>query len=190
MTQAQRAIGRGALWSAILHIGGVLLLGGSLGYAVLTLQAYEDRYGPLDSDRPIPTITASEAPPADNVSVTAPEPAVPTMREPAPAAPDAALTAQIGELTSSLQDARGKLTDTESRNAALQGRVAELEQQVAAQGGSATTAAAAVAQCRAEMTELRNSYNVEARRRAQENSELRRQLRVCMAEEDDPAPIL
>ena len=187
MNGEERVIGRAALWSAILNIGGLLLLVGSLGYAVLTLQAYENGYRPPGSGPPIPTFTADEAAPVENAPVAASQPE-PTAGTPPPEAQDAASGERIAELTGNLQDARGRLTEAEARNEMLQRRVAELEQQATAQVGSTSAAAAEVAQCRADMTGLQSRHERLVERMQRGTAQLRERLQACLARPEPPPP--
>lgn len=128
------SIRSGALWSALLNIGGVLLLAGSLAYSVMTLQDYEDRYGPLNGGGDQEALDR-------NATDAAPDSPEQNESEAPPEIPDAEATAKVAELTRNLDDVRGKLADAEGRNATLQQRVDELEQQ----GASAESN---LAQCR------------------------------------------
>ena len=131
---ARASFGSGALWSAILNIGGVFLLAGSLGYSTMTLQKYEDQFGPLNG-------SAKQKESIQNATSAVAEALGPE--------PDAG-TAQ---LDNDLEDARRRLAEAESRNASLRQRLDELEKQAVAQGGAAADADRNLAQCRTESTE-------------------------------------
>jgi predicted RNase H-like nuclease (RuvC/YqgF family) len=170
-----RVIGSAAFWGAILNIGGVLLITGSLGYAALTLQAYEDRCGSVETCEPagagLETIDVSPTENAVTPSTTLPEQnaAAPAA---APAPPDPVLTEKIDQLTKDLEDARGKLAESEATNANLQSRIAELQQQASAPSSDAE-------QCRGELVDVRNRARTAIEQLQRNVRELNVQLREC-----------
>ena len=159
-----RIVRSAALWGAILNIGGILLVTGSLGYAALTLQAYENQCGSvLDCARPqsteavgSPEEAAQDVNMVGTVSENPARGTAPT--ETSPNGPDPSTTGQFQQVVQDLEAARGRLAEADATNAALQKRLAELEQQATATGETATNASGQVAQCRSELAGIHERY--------------------------------
>jgi prophage DNA circulation protein len=184
--EEDRIVGSAALWSTLLNIGGVLLITGSLGYAALTLKAYEDRCGSVDECGPVAVETVDATP--DETVAEPDRNAVSTVLQQTPAGsrpgPDPVLTAQVERLNGELQDARTRLAEAEAANGTLQSRIAELEQQ----GTGETAAASELAQCRATAAQARNRYEAVISRQQQGMQNLQTRLRRCEARPPPPTP--
>lgn len=161
-----RVIRSAALWGTILNVGGILLTTGTLGYAVLTIQAYEERCGPVDTcgSTQLTTTDMEEASPVpDAMDVNSVANTDTVAAEPPPDGtagpqPDATVATELAEAKAALDQAKSELENAQASNEALKQRVATLEQ-AATQGPTDDGVSAEAAQCRSEMVQLRGRFN-------------------------------
>ena len=183
-----RVIRSAALWGTILNVGGVLLVTGTLGYAAVTIQAYEERCGPVADCAPSRVSDTMETAQssAQNVDAVDAMPQGPgqdaVSNEATPEGTEPAITDQVEQLSKDLIAAQSKLAEADTTNAALQNRISTLEQQLASQNESASAAA----QCKSELSGIHDRYNRIIDRIRSNSERTQQELNACRQQSGQP----